>query len=191
LRHYSSEERNAVRAMLRRAAVVSSDDSGPQQLLSLSGFSQDLPRQVVRVQEFGFSSNPPVGGEGLILCPGGRSDRAMFWGGAHAQYRPTNLPVGATALYDAFGQILEFVQNSVKLVCTATFEIDAPNVLIKGALTVTETFDVQNTGAVSAPANITGTIAVTGDVTAGAISLQNHVHGGVETGPGETGAATG
>jgi hypothetical protein len=35
--HHSSEERNAVRAMLRRAAVVSSNDTGAQQLLTLSG----------------------------------------------------------------------------------------------------------------------------------------------------------
>ena len=38
---------------------------------------------------------------------------------------------------------------------------------------------------------VTGTIHATGDVTAGTISVQQHVHGGVQTGGGNTGMATG
>jgi phage gp45-like len=83
--HHSSEERNAVRAMLRRAAVVSSSDGGAQQLLALSGLASEQLTNIVHVQPFGLSSNPPVGGEGLIVCLGGRSDRAMFLGGEHPQ----------------------------------------------------------------------------------------------------------
>jgi phage gp45-like len=83
--HYSSEERNAVRAMLRRAAV-SSNESGVQQLLALSWLASEQLTNIVHVQPFGFSSNPPVGGEGLIVCLGERSDRAMFLGGEHPQY---------------------------------------------------------------------------------------------------------
>jgi phage baseplate assembly protein gpV len=38
---------------------------------------------------------------------------------------------------------------------------------------------------------VNGTIHATGDVTAGMISMEQHVHGGVQTGGGDTGMATG
>lgn len=95
----SLEDRDAVRAMLRRAAIVAVNDGGAQQLVDLSGFASDQPKKIVRISDFGLASNPPAGGEGLIVCPGGRSDRAMFIGGEHKQYRPKNLAAGAVALY--------------------------------------------------------------------------------------------
>jgi phage baseplate assembly protein V len=189
--HHTSEERNAIRTMLRRASIASSDDSGTQQLLALSGLSSDALKKIVHIQPFGFSSNPPVGGEGLILCPGGRSDRAMFFGGEHPAHRPQNTPSGGTIVYDAFGDIISIVQQNIRIVHATQVSIEAPAVIIKGALTVTQTFNVQNSGGVSAPATVTGSIAVTGDVTAGNISVINHVHGGVQPGGSNTGAATG
>jgi phage baseplate assembly protein V len=190
--------------MLRRAAVVAVNDAGGQQIVDVSGLASDLPKKLVRVADFGFASNPPADGEGLILCLGGRSDRAMFLGGEHQQYRPKNLPTGATAIYDAFGQILEFVQNSVKLVCTGALTITAPagctidgNAIIDGGLTVTGAIDIENQGSVERPftvngnINLTGTLAASGDVTAGSISVQNHIHTGVERGGGSTDTASG
>jgi phage gp45-like len=97
---------------------------------------------IVHVQPFGFSSNPPVGGEGLIICLGGRSDRAMFIGGEHPQYRPLNTAAGGTIVHDAFGDIISIVQQNIRIVHATDISIEAPNVTIKGALTVTETFNV-------------------------------------------------
>jgi phage baseplate assembly protein V len=182
---YSPEDRDAIRAMLRRAAVVAVNDTGGQQLVDLSGFASDFPKQVVRIADFGFASNPPPGGEGLMACPGGRSDRAMFLGGEHAKYRPVNLPVGATAIYDAFGQILEFVQNSVKLVCTGTITLQSPTIVLDGA--------VQFTGPVAGNDSGGGTIdfgastlTTTGDMVAGGVSAKTHAHGGVMAGGSDT-----
>ena len=188
---HSAEERNAVRAMLRRASIVSSDDSGVQQLLALSGLASDLPKKIVHVQPFGFASNPPVGGEGLIVCPGGRSDRAMFLGGEHPDHRPKATPSGGTIIYDANGNMISIVQQNIRIVHATQISIEAPQVIVKGALTVTETFNVQNIGGVAAPATITGSANFTGDVTAGGISVINHVHGDVQPGSANTGPATG
>lgn len=65
-------------------------------------------------------------------------------------------------------------------------------VQIKGALTVTQAITGQggmsiSGGAGGAAATINGTLAATGDVTAGAVSLQHHVHGGVQGGSATTG----
>jgi len=56
---------------------------------------------------------------------------------------------------------------------------------------VTETFNVQNTGSVSAPATITESANFSGDVVAGGISVMKHVHIDVQPGCGNSGVATG
>lgn len=125
-------DRDAVRTMLRRAAVRAVDDAGSQQRLDLSGLSGDQPADVPTVALFGFSANPPAGGVGLILCPGGGSDKALFFGGESAKYRPKNQPPGGVTLYDAFGQAISFVQNDVKVVGTQTVTIQAPTINLVG-----------------------------------------------------------
>lgn len=172
--YHSPEERAAVRTMLRRAAVVSVNDQGSQQLLNVSGFVGDKPKNLVRIAEFGFASNPPDGGEGLIVCPGGRSDRAMFLGGELAKYRPKNQPVGGVTIYDAFNNAISFVQNNIRIVAAANVTITAPSGLT-----------------INANVTVNGTIDATGDVKAGTISLEGHVHGGVQTGSGTTATPTG
>jgi phage gp45-like len=95
-----------VRSMLRRAQLVSLDDSGSQQLLDLSALRSDKPRRVPRVMEFGFSSSPPAGADFLLLAPGGGASRAMAIGGEHKDHRQANLPSGTAVLYDASGNLI-------------------------------------------------------------------------------------
>lgn len=49
----------------------------------------------------------------------------------------------------------------------------------------------QNAQGASVASSVTGGITTTGDVVAGSISLQNHVHGNVQNGSGETNPPTG
>jgi phage gp45-like len=130
-------DRDALRTMLRRAAVRSVNDQGSQQLVNLSGLAGDQPADVPTVALFGFSSNPPAGGVGLIACPGGRSDKALFFGGELAKFRPKNQPVGGVTVYDAFGQAISFVQNNIRIVGTGAVTITAPSgCTINGNVTV-------------------------------------------------------
>src|SRR6266705_2115064 len=95
------EDRDAIRAMIRRATLLAIDDSESQQRLKLRGLKSEQLDKVVRVQDFGFHSSPPDGAEGLLLALGGRSDRAMALGFEHKAHRPKNRPAGSTAIYDA------------------------------------------------------------------------------------------
>lgn len=107
-----------VRLMLRRARLVSLDDSGTQQLLDLSALKSDLPRKVPRVMEFGFGSSPPPGADFLMLAAGGGMSRAMAIGGEHKDYRQANLPSGSSVLYDASGNVI-FAKGSNGIVVKA------------------------------------------------------------------------
>ena len=107
------EADDAVRSMLRRVALKSINDSGTQQRADVSGMKGDAPRNLVRLQHAGLSSNPSAGAEGLMLSLGGRSDRGYALGLEHPQFRPTGLPSGGTALYDESGNIIKLIGQNV------------------------------------------------------------------------------
>lgn len=114
--HESLENNDAVIATLRRAGVLKVDDSGEQQLVDLIGLASDKPRKVVRVLPHGFSSNPPLQSEGIFKSLGGRSDRGMFIGGEHSEYRQKNLTSGAAVLYDQNGNVIfANMQNGIQI----------------------------------------------------------------------------
>lgn len=107
----SSELYDAVRSMQRLARVLKVDDGKPQQLVDVHGAFGDKPRKVWRAQDFGISSVPPAGSEGLLQAIAGNSDRLLYRDGGHQDYRPKGLPSGGTALYDADGKLLKFVKD--------------------------------------------------------------------------------
>jgi phage baseplate assembly protein V len=192
-------ERDALRTMLRRAAIAAVNDAGAQQLVDVTGLAAEKLKAIVRIQDFGFASNPPAGGNGLIVCPGGRSDKAMFFGGEHPNYRPKNLPVGAVEVYDALGQYLGFLPSGVTLKCAKPLTIVAPqgatiqgNAQIDGNLNVTGIISwshgtLGNTAAITGDLTATGTVTGQTDVVAGTISGKTHDHSGVQTGSGVSG----
>ena len=122
---------DAVRAMIRRAKLVSLDDSGGQQMMGLAGLKGDSPRKVPRVQPYGFTSNPPADSVGVLLSLGGRSDRAMVIGVEHEAYRPRSLPGGATAIYDQFGSIVSLVEQEVRVVHAQKVVVSAPEIILE------------------------------------------------------------
>ena len=105
------EAHESVLGHLRRVSVVKVDDSGAQQRVDLTGLASDAPKQIVRVQSHGFSSNPPKGSEGLLVSLGGRSDRAMVLGLEDPKTRQTGLPAGTSVLYEDKGNVV-FVKGA-------------------------------------------------------------------------------
>lgn len=187
--------KDAVATMVRRVIIKAVNDMGDQQLLDLAGLAGETLPGIMRVESYGLASHPPSGGEGIIACLGGRSDRAVFIGGEHPEFRPKNLPTGGTMLYDAFGQHLKFIEHNVELVGAETMTIRSPVIILDGAVQITGTVTQDGVGGVinlGASINQTaGNITTVGNVTASGIDLVNHVHPGVQTGGGSTGAPIG
>ena len=63
--------------------------------------------------------------------------------------------------------------------------------LVNGATTIDNTLTVQQLETGQDGLSVTGPITATGDVKAGSISLQGHVHGGVQSGSSNTGLPSG
>ncbi len=78
------------------------------------------------------------------------------------------------------GATVEIVATTSTTVTTPTFTVNGATVL-NGPLS-------QGTGIAGGAATMLGPITVTNDVTANGKSVSTHVHGGVQTGSGNTGA---
>ena len=128
-----SEHDDAIRAMLRRAALTAdADDRETQQKVDLRGLKRDEPRAVHRLQMPGLSSVAIKGGEGYMSPMGGRSDRLLFIGGEHKDHRPKGKEPGDTVLYDHHGHAISLIKASMRIVHSKLVEIEAPEIVLKG-----------------------------------------------------------
>ncbi len=83
--------------------------------------------------------------------------------------------------------------STANINASSSVTIDSPTTTVTGEMLVQGTFTftsgmVGSGSAGGATASITGSMDVTDDVVGGGVSLKSHTHGGVQTGPGNTGA---
>jgi phage gp45-like len=113
-----------------RVTVVDVNDGGPQQFIHGTGLLGQDVSQMVRVQNFGESSNPPKGAEGYAVVLGGGASRMVALGLEHPQYRPTGLPGGAKAIYDSAGNIIKLIGTEVDMTFSVPWKVVANGVTI-------------------------------------------------------------
>lgn len=107
--------RNSGPGQLLRSILQEVDDSGPQQLVKVTGLFGQTIGEAVRSQHFGFSSNPPKDAEGLMLAIGGGIDRVHALGLEHPKYRPRNLPSGGSIQYDKEGDYVKVIGDTLTI----------------------------------------------------------------------------
>jgi phage gp45-like len=140
--------------MIVWAVTDSTDDSKGLQELRLSILADETRDGVVRAQNYGFTSVPKKGAEAVVLRLGANSDQTLVIAVDDRKYRLKGLADGEVAMFDCTGS---------KMVMKANGDIEAtPS---------------------SGTFKITGDLAVSGDVTANGVSLENHQHevGGAST----------
>jgi phage baseplate assembly protein V len=131
--------------------------------------AQEVAGKVEIFHPYGMSSNPQPGGDVLIFTIGGTRDHLIALLDDSALRIPGLAP-GEFGFRDQNGQQVVFRTNKLEVTSTMPVDITAPTVNVMGNV------------------NVTGTITATVDVVANGKSLHNHLHGGVTTGSGNTGA---
>ena len=159
-----SSIRQAFRAGITRV------NSGPNiSLIQLGGVAGEMLQDNELMQQYGFTSHPPVGSVGIVLPLGGKTSQAVIIATEHTAYRLKYLQEGEVAVYNTFGaSVILHADGSVSVNSAASVSI-----------TATDTVTV-NAPLVNVP---------NGDVTASGISLINHKHTGVQAGSSQTGIA--
>lgn len=171
-----------LRSLSRRAVVHAINDNGACQTVSVE-MHAGYPRSEVPVhQQFGLSSSVPLNGAvtHVVALGGDEADLLALPPANPSLAHMGNLASGETVLYDAVGQAV-YLQDGkfvrVQAVTKMMVEIGGEVVLDLTAKLAT----------LNVPLQVNGSIKATDDIVAGTVSLQDHLHGGVQQGNDKTG----
>ncbi len=117
MHHFIRPLLRRVMLMVARVAITSVNDSGPMQTVQVNGLSGERLR-TPRIRHFGFSSNPPVGSQGIAVFLGGLRSNGIMLGEEDPTTRPQNLLPGEVMVYSSDGSFLHFKNGKLgELVC--------------------------------------------------------------------------
>jgi phage baseplate assembly protein V len=158
--------RRGLATLVNRAVLQAVNDAGGLQEVQVQALADEVLDRIERFQQYGLTTVPLPGAEGLLLSVGGSRSNAVIIAVDDRRFRLLGLKGGEVALYTDEGDFIHFKRGNVIAVKTLTLEVDA------------------------AQSNFSGDITATGDVTAGSVSLRGHVHPENDEG-GPTGAPVG
>lgn len=162
--------------LLRRVIRHAHTTTTPNVQARIESLADEHHADVEVLETYGYTASPPDAvREGLAAFVGGQSDHGVVLGWLDKTHRPKDLKPGEVCLYashdqtvllDELGQVVVTDQQGSTLTLLANGDVRiAP---ASGVL------------------RLTGSLRATGDVVAGGVSLQDHVHRGVQVGPGLT-----
>lgn len=120
-----------IQMMFGAGRVTYVNDSGTVQEMQVTMTGLETPDNRVRLAEFGFTSNPPIGSDVLALhVSGDRSDGAVF-ATNHQPSRPKGLLAGESMLYSEDGKYVYMMASGGIVV-----EAKGQNVVVNNAADV-------------------------------------------------------
>lgn len=154
-----------VRLMVGRAILAALDDGTKFQSLQVELLSGEVREKVERFQDYGFTSVPFPGAEGVALSVGGSRDHVVIVALGDRRFRLTSLAAGEVAMYtDEGDKIVMHRGNRIEVTAATEVRLVTPLTTITGNLHVMG--NQVNAGRIDA----------TGDVTGQGKSLPTHTH---------------
>lgn len=159
-------------AIARRAARVVArlvNDAAKMQLLQIGIYADETSDKVERFQNYGFTSVPLAGAEGIIVWLGSGSDHPVCVAMDDRRYRKRNMAPGESAMHNHVGDYIHIkADGTIEVVASTKVKVTAPDVdLIATTVTISGNLVVNGTTGITVP---------NGDVKGGAISLETHKH---------------
>lgn len=161
--------------LLARGTVVLANSANKLQSLQMRLTAGEVNDDMEHFEPYGFTSNPLAGAEGIATFLGGDRSHAVVLVVADRRYRLQALAAGEVAIYTDEGDKIHFKRGRVIDIDTATLNIRASSGVNIDSPTL----------------SMSGKIVSQGDQVAAGISQINHVHSGVQPGPGQTGVPVG
>lgn len=190
--------KDRVMLMVARGVLKVVNDQGGLQVAQVSLLEDELRDKVERFQNYGYTSNPLPGAEGVAVFVGGNRDHGLLICVDDRRYRITGLKGGEVAIYTDEGDYVHFKRDrhiemkSLHVlidaeedftVNTKIFSVNADRTGIH-----TNALDMTNKDGGDVRAKLQGCLDATDDVTTnnGAVSGRGHVHFGVQPGNSDT-----
>jgi len=173
--------RRGLTQIVNRAVLQAISDAGGLQELQVQAMADEVMNRLERFQEYGFTSHPLPGAEGLVLSVCGSRSNAVVIAVDDRRYR-LQLEAGEVALYTDEGDYVALKRGHLVETSCETFRVKATT----GVEFETPAFSMTASGG-DTTATIQGSLRTTGDQVAGSVSQQGHVHPENDNG-GPTGA---
>lgn len=130
---------------ISRAVVETIKDNQGLQSMQVSLLADEVQDDVERFQNYGLTSVPPKGSEGVLVCPGGDRSHGILIAVDSRTYRLKGLAEGEVALYTDEGDFIKLKRGNEIEISTQTLNINASS----GVNVTTPTFHVSGVATVS------------------------------------------
>lgn len=163
-----------IRLMTARAVITLIDDAAKLQGVQVKLLADEVGDKVERFQNYGFTSHPKPGAEGIYLALGGDRGHGVLVVVDDRRYR-LHLEEGEVAMYSDEGDSVIFKRGrSIEVTAGTKVKATAPTVEIVASTKVTMTTPL---------CEMSGNLAVAGDITGANITVQGNVadQGGAKT----------
>lgn len=174
-----------IRSLLGRGVLSATQDEPMLRTINAEFLPGDVREEIEHFEPYGWGSRSHPGAEVFAAFFNGDRSHGVALVVADRRYR-LKLEEGEVAIFDDIGQKVHLTRDGIKVVTPKNLvgEVGGTaNVTVAGSATLkasSVTIDAPTT-------HFTGSVTAAGDITAGTISLQQHVHVGVQSGPSNTG----
>ena len=178
-----------------RGKLMLINSQEPIQRAQVSALADETLQEIEHLQQFGFTSNPPVGSDAILVPLGGTTSHSVIIATEHASYRIRTLKSGEVAIYNQSGasitlkdnKIIDIDCNELNINASTAVNINTPTVTCSAQLTANGQINGHSGLAVSGGSGATfsghiaqtnGNYTTSGDVVASGKSLASHTHTG-------------
>ncbi|TCS37492.1 phage baseplate assembly protein V [Paucimonas lemoignei] len=105
--------RNKAALMVGRCILKAIGDGKAVQLVQAQLLAEEIHDDVERIQEYGFTSVPKPGAEGVIVFVGGNRDHGLLIAVEDRRFRLKALESGEVAIYDDQGQKVHLTRTGI------------------------------------------------------------------------------
>lgn len=145
----------AFRAMIGRCVLSALRDDGAGQVADVTVLAGEDLVDLERIAEYGFSSAPLPGAEGVVLFVGGQRDHGLIVATKDRRTRIKNLAAGEVAIYShngdsvvlRNGNVIEVTTQTLRINASTKVEITSPEMVVTASTRVTFTTPLVQTSA--------------------------------------------
>lgn len=109
----TADAKGRVRLMVGRCILRAINDSGSVQVVQAQLLADEVQDDVERIQQYGYTSVPLSGAEGVVVFVGGNRDHGIVIATEDRRYRLKGLAGGEVAIYDDQGQAVHLTRSGI------------------------------------------------------------------------------
>lgn len=169
-----------------RGKLTLTQSGEPIQRVQVQGLADETLQEIEQLQQFGFTSHAPADTDVIVIPLGGDTSHGIVIASEHGSFRVKNLQSGEVAVYDESGssivlkkgKLIEMNCDTLHIKAKTKIHMESP--LVEASQVLTAQGQINGNGGLAISggggATVSGSLKATGDVVAGNVSVQKHVH---------------